>query len=130
MRKFTITEKSNGELACRNLSKRAIEFYDGTVPFDVYEYEDADSNKLYAYTSDFGYVSGMTFEQLNEELEEFWLETHKITGESFWDRCPDNWEEIADFLNEKIAEGEDPDDVWKRYCAEQYPDCPKEVGLD
>lgn len=51
----------------------------------------------------------------------------KITVDSFGSRCPENWEEIADWMNEKIESGEDPDEVWENYCNGKYPDAPEAV---
>lgn len=56
---------------------------------------------------------------------------YHITMESFGDNCPMNWEEIADWLNERIdamnvtdedgeltREGREKiSDLWERYCA-------------
>ena len=72
MRSFTITEKENGELACRNLSEKAKEVYDGTDPLDVYEYVNSDGNKVYAYTGCYGNEYDLSFEELQENLEGFY----------------------------------------------------------
>lgn len=37
MRKFTASEKTNGEMAIRNLSEKAQRVYSETDPLDVYE---------------------------------------------------------------------------------------------
>lgn len=63
---------------------------------------------------------------------------HHITMESFGDNCPMNWEEIADWLNERIdamnvtdedgeltREGmERISDLWERYCAGELEGAP------
>lgn len=70
--RFTISEKQRGEIAARDLSKKAYAFYSGTVPFSIFEVAEEDE-KLYAYgfsdsyrKSD--YTDLMSFEKLNEEL--------------------------------------------------------------
>ena len=78
------------------------------------------------------------------------FEKYYITAESFGDEVPKNWEEIADYLNEKIeaalnsnpglyfepghdasglsAEGHDLlDKIWEDYCSGDYPDAPQPV---
>ena len=67
MRRFTVTEKENGELACRNLSEKAKEVYNGTA-LDVYEYIN-NGNKVYAYTGCYGNEYDLSFEELQENLE-------------------------------------------------------------
>lgn len=69
MKKFTNKQKVAGELATRSLSNKAAEFYNGTDPLDVFEYEE-DGNKLYAYSGAFGERDGMTFEELERDFEE------------------------------------------------------------
>lgn len=69
----------------------------------------------------------------------------RITMDSFGPFCPENWEEIADYLNDKIDEiidryGEnaeyDPgceDDIaqlWEDYCRGELPDAPAEADVD
>ncbi len=50
----------------------------------------------------------------------------RIDSESFGSMCPENWEEIASYLNEKIETGDgNADEVWEKYCSGLYPDCPK-----
>lgn len=71
MRRFTISEKANGEMAIRRMSEEAREFYDGTDPLYVYEYVD-DGETFYAYKSGFGCASGLTFDELQETFEEFY----------------------------------------------------------
>lgn len=78
MRKFTKTEKINGEYACRNLSAKADEIYSASDPLDVYEV----SERLYTGDEYTGckntyFVRGiidadeLTFEELNELFEDF-----------------------------------------------------------
>ena len=71
-------KNKNGELAIRSLSDKAAEFYNGTDPLDVFEYEK-DGAKLYAYTGAFGERDGMTF----EELERVFEEMYKMSFEDF-----------------------------------------------
>lgn len=68
MRKFTISEKRAGEMAVRKMSDKAQNFYSGTDPLNVYEYEQ-DEKALYAYDGCLGETSGMTFEELEKEFE-------------------------------------------------------------
>lgn len=52
----------------------------------------------------------------------------KFDSESFGSNCPENWEEIIDYLNEKIEDGMDRDDlenIWETYCNGGYPDAPE-----
>lgn len=55
-------------MAIRSLSDKAAEFYNGTDPLDVFEYEE-DGTKLYAYSGAFGERDGMTFEELERDFE-------------------------------------------------------------
>lgn len=57
-----------------------------------------------------------------------------ITVESFGSDCPDNWEEIADYLNDIIRSHSilfDEEDtaqiVWENYCNDCYPDAPRPI---
>lgn len=78
MRKFNNSEKLAGELATRSLSDKAAEFYNGTDPLDVFEYEEGGA-KLYAYSGAFGERDGMTFEELERDFEEM----HKMSFGNF-----------------------------------------------
>lgn len=78
MRKFYNSEKVAGEMATRSLSDKAAEFYNGTDPLDVFEYEE-NGAKLYAYTGAFGERDGMTFEELESDFEEM----YKMSFEDF-----------------------------------------------
>lgn len=71
-------KNKDGELATRSLSDKAAEFYNGTDPLDVFEYEK-DGAKLYAYTGAFGERDGMTFEELERDFEEM----YKMSFEDF-----------------------------------------------
>ena len=51
----------------------------------------------------------------------------KITADSFGAYIPENWEEIADWMNDRINAGEDPEEIWERYCNGQCPDAPEAV---
>ena len=64
-KKYTAKEKTNGELAIRNLSKEAQEFYNGTSPLDVYEVVSLSGEKRYDVTGavDFNWL---TFNELDE----------------------------------------------------------------
>ena len=68
--KYTNTMKINGEIAARSLSEKARDFYVDTDPLNVYEYEDADGMKLYAYDGCFGSAEGLTFEELQRVFED------------------------------------------------------------
>ena len=65
MKRHTIYAKERAELAMRNLSKEADEYYAETSPLDVYEYEDEDGVKRYDVTG-VNEASGLTFEELDE----------------------------------------------------------------
>jgi hypothetical protein len=47
-----------------------------------------------------------------------------FNADSFGSNCPENWEEIAEYLNEKAESGEDPEEIWEKYCREDYEDAP------
>lgn len=91
MRKITNTEKVNGEMAIRSLSDKAERMYSGTDPLTIAEYEE-DGKKLYAMRGCLGDQDGMTFEELQDELEA--LADESIMGETYED--PEGeWEVIA-----------------------------------
>ena len=59
-------------------------------------------------------------------------------GDSFWSNCPQNWEEIADFLNDVLEErsNEDMDDrdlknlmeeIWEEYCSGRLDGAPEAI---
>lgn len=50
----------------------------------------------------------------------------KFDADSFDSRCPENWEEIVDYLNSKIGEeSDDMEQIWEDYCSGRYPDAPE-----
>ena len=49
----------------------------------------------------------------------------KFDVDSFGNRCPENWEEIVDFLNSKLEDGDDMEQIWEDYCSGRYPDAPE-----
>ena len=54
----------------------------------------------------------------------------KFDVDSFGSMCPENWEEIIDYLNDKLTGDEDKDDmenIWETYCNGGYPDAPEAV---
>ena len=68
--RMNIDSKSRGEMACRDLSEKAYEFYSNTDPISVYEYEgefvvDGVFGKM-----EFDSFKEMEkcFEELNDEL--------------------------------------------------------------
>ena len=67
--RFTNSMKIAGEEAMRRVSEKALWFYDNTDPLAVYQYEDEDGNKLYAYDGCFS-ASGLTLEELQKDFEE------------------------------------------------------------
>ena len=69
-------------------------------------------------------------------------ERYRITGDSFGSDIPENWEEIADFLNEVIEKAweesgltedyngydwfhDTVEEIWDKYCSGMLPDAPK-----
>ena len=66
-------------------------------------------------------------------------ENIKITVDSFGANCPQNWEEIADFLNEIIEEKIETDnlndrdaldfseELWEQYCMGNIKDAPEAI---
>lgn len=67
MKRYTMREKNNGELAVRSLSEKAQGVYYGTDPLDIFEVE-TDEGKRYDVA---GMVEArnLTFEELEEFLE-------------------------------------------------------------
>lgn len=65
-------------------------------------------------------------ESLCEELSDIAKEREEnfVNEDSFGSECPKNWEEIADYLNEKIDAGEDQEEVWEAYHNGNYSDAP------
>ncbi len=74
MRNFTNAEKVNGELACKNLSKKALGVYKKKKPLDVYEYCDENGDKLYAFSGCIGSGYDLDFEELQEVFEDLDVE--------------------------------------------------------
>ena len=68
---------------------------------------------------------------------------YKVTMDTFADRCPANWEDVATYLENSlesalVAAGEDPseytpdgreiaDGIWEKFCAGELQDCPYPV---
>lgn len=60
-----------------------------------------------------------------------------FTGESFGADCPENWQEIIDYLNRKIDELPDSifeneqdasdatEKIWDEYCSGHFADAPE-----
>lgn len=126
MKKFNNSQKLAGEMAIRSLSDKAAEFYNGTDPLDVFEYEE-DGAKLYAYTGAFGERDGMTFEELERDFEEMQEELEdeeeeekykiiKTRNGDFFDNLedakqlaiPEDALDRSDFLGK--------DEEWESYC--------------
>lgn len=74
MRKFTQSERINGEFATRNLSKKAMCFVENSSPLIVYEYYDLKDkdNKRYAYNLGGDLEVGLTFEELQKHFESYY----------------------------------------------------------
>ena len=65
-------------------------------------------------------------EAINEQLQDFLDDYSPIDADSFGAECPENWEEIAEALNEIIRKtGKDPDQVWEDYCSERLSEVPE-----
>lgn len=119
MKKFNNSEKLAGEMTIRSLSDKAAEFYNGSDPLDVFEYEE-NGAKLYAYSGAFGERDGMTFEELEEEEEEEEEEEKykiiKTRNGDFFDNLEDA-KQIAileDALDRSDFLGKDEE--WESYC--------------
>ena len=53
----------------------------------------------------------------------------RFDGDSFGSNCPDNWEEIIDYLND-ILESRSEDDmeeIWEQYCSGSLEGAPEAV---
>jgi hypothetical protein len=48
-----------------------------------------------------------------------------IDMNSFGSNCPDNWQEIADYLNS--IDNMDNEELWEAFCADKLKDCPKPI---
>ena len=53
----------------------------------------------------------------------------KFTGDSFGSNCPDNWEEIVDFLNSILESGPEGDmeEIWEQYCSGSLEGAPEAI---
>ena len=98
MRKFTIKEKTNGELAVRGLSEKAHEMYSGTDPLTIAEYEEY-GKKLYSMRGCLGDKDGLTFEELQEDLEA--LADEMMIGETYED--PEGEWEITEVNGDQVT---------------------------
>lgn len=50
-----------------------------------------------------------------------------FTVDSFGSNCPDNWEEIVDYLNDKIDPSTSIEEIWELYCADTLEGAPKPI---
>lgn len=54
-------------------------------------------------------------------------------GDSFGSDCPENWEEIVDYLNDRldyeveILIKEKAEEIWENYCSGRYADAPEAI---
>lgn len=67
------------------------------------------------------------------------MEKYLVTADSFGPNCPQNWEEIADFLNDIIEEKIESDnlsrrdaidfseELWEDYCNGKIENAPEAV---
>lgn len=82
--KYNLHTRLAGELAVRSLSKKAAQYYSGTDPLTVFEYDNADGEKRYAYSyannpyADKEMDSDLTFEELQEAFEEMQSENERL----------------------------------------------------
>lgn len=63
-----------GELAARKLSGKAFELYRNSDPCSIYEYENMDGEKRYAYSFGDAEEENLTFDELNETFESIYDE--------------------------------------------------------
>ena len=77
MKKFTMKEKVNGEMAARNLSEKAFKFYSETDPLTIYEYE-TENGKRYAYDFSGTIVSDLTFSELENDFIDLYNEFNEL----------------------------------------------------
>ena len=101
MTTFTTKEKTNGEMACRNLSKLAQRFYDGTDPLKVYEHADGTYSVTGAISLDH-----VSFIDMQRDFEECQRDIYQ----DYWENEMDE-DERADFIAKCDAEGYGPEDV-------------------
>lgn len=75
--KLTSKMEAAGEMAVREMSKKAQKLYNGTDPLHVYEYGE-HGNKRYSVRGALGDCDDMTFEELEqmfeEDYDEYWIE--------------------------------------------------------
>ena len=70
MRKFTTTEKSNGELAVRGMSEKVQDLCSNCDVIKVYEYTDDFDLVRYALDYDGFVTDNLSFEECEERLED------------------------------------------------------------
>lgn len=75
---------------------------------------------------------GLVIDSDSESVEECEMpapydEKDLVTAESFGSDLPFNWEEIADYMNERIMSGDEASEVWEAYWNGEYSDAPKAV---
>lgn len=116
------------------LSDKAKTYYTGTDPMDIYEYEDDDG---YSYTYSIAREPEsrrMSGEELNAALELMYDQEWAvdiIDEDSFGDEIPNNWQEIADYLNGQIKERlimrdrDAIDALWEAYWRGELDGAPK-----
>lgn len=66
MKKHTVYQKNQGDLAMRSLSEKAFKYYSTTDPLDVYEVETPDGEKRYDIKEGPIETLGLTFKELDE----------------------------------------------------------------
>lgn len=82
--KYNMRTRLAGESAAYHLSEKAAKFYSGTEPLTVFEYENEEGGKRYAYSyADNPYTdpemhSGLTFERLQKDFEEMQTENERL----------------------------------------------------
>lgn len=69
MKSFTSHQKSEGELAIRDLSAKAQEVYNGTDPLTIYRKDEG-----FFVRGCLGDYDNLTEKELEKFLESFWLE--------------------------------------------------------
>lgn len=97
-------EKINGEMAARSLSKKAEHFYSNTDPLDIYEKINGNEEKRYYIRSCMGDVDNLTFEELEEILEEWYDE---INAEEEREQQPEDENNEIDAEEEMEQQRED-----------------------
>lgn len=85
--KYNMRTRLAGESAVYHFSEKAAKFYSGTDPLTVFEYENEEGEKRYAYSyADNPYTdpeihSGLTFERLQKDFEEMQDENERLLEE-------------------------------------------------